>query len=239
MPSWRSRFKEKKALPSFIEHPITEQSFAVIDRELAARGVSLAMYPPAVYAMVRRLIHTTADFEYAELLRLSEDAMAQAQTAFHQGRPVITDVGMVTQGIQRVLESTFALPLVTALHQTPQPLPGKTRTETGLLACCEQYPNAVYVIGNAPTALLALCEQIHLGRVTPALVIGAPVGFINVLEAKQALAACAVPQIRITGRKGGSGVAAAITNALLIESWRAAEPAAGRSGPRSDGDNGE
>lgn len=204
-------------MPGYSDHPIVTQSFEVIGREMGPHS-----FPPTVYALIQRVIHATADFDYAHRLALSDDAIARAQTALQARVPLITDVSMVTQGIQRVAAATFAPPIVTALHQAQQPLPGKTLTETGLLACCAAHPEGIYIIGNAPTALLALCEQIHQGRVAPALVIGAPVGFINVVEAKQALAACPVPQIRITGRKGGSGVAAALTNALLIDSWRRA-----------------
>ncbi len=208
----------------FVDHPIVTESFAVIDREIDQEMVGHS-FAPDVYAIVQRVIHATADFDYANRLALSEDAIAQMKLALQSGTPLITDVSMVTQGIQRVAAATFAPTIITALHQARQPLPGKTLTETGLLACCKQYPKGVYIIGNAPTALLALCDQIRQGRVSPALVIGAPVGFINVVEAKQALASCAVPQIRIDGRKGGSGVAAAITNALLIQSWNQPSPA--------------
>ncbi|MEO1592496.1 MAG: precorrin-8X methylmutase [Cyanobacteria bacterium J06632_22] len=206
-------------MSAYIDHPIVTQSFAVIDREMGNHG-----FTPEVYALIQRVIHATADFDYANLLELSEDAIARGCAALQTGQPIVTDVSMVTMGIQRVAAATFAPTIITALHQAERPLPGKTLTETGLLACCRTYPHGIYVIGNAPTALLALCHQICQGHVTPALVIGAPVGFINVLEAKQALADCAVPQIRIAGRKGGSGVAAALMNALLIDSWRRTGP---------------
>ncbi|MDV2999667.1 MAG: Cobalt-precorrin-8 methylmutase [Chroococcopsis gigantea SAG 12.99] len=95
----------------------------------------------------------------------------------------------------------------------------KTLTETGLLKCFSQYPGGIYVIGNAPTALLALCREITLSGMGPALVIGVPVGFVSVVESKGALNRLSVPQIWIEGRKGGSTVAAAIVNALIILAW--------------------
>jgi precorrin-8X/cobalt-precorrin-8 methylmutase len=125
----------------------------------------------------------------------------------------------VQQGIKTLVGKTFDNPIYSAVEQTTTALPGKTRTETGMLACWQQVPQAIYVIGNAPTALLALCEQWQLTGICPPLVIGAPVGFIAVLEAKAALAATAVPQIRVEGRKGGSAVAAAMLNALVILAW--------------------
>lgn len=195
-------------------HPIMEQSFAVIDREIGEHN-----FTPAEYAIVRRIIHSTADFEFTQLIRFSEGAIASAITALQQGTPIITDVGMVKQGIAGMVAKTFDNSLIAAVEQAPEALPGKTRTETGLLQCFEQFPNAIYVIGNAPTALLALCTQLSTSPVQPALVIGAPVGFISVVESKEVLAKTAVPQIRIEGRKGGSPVAAAILNALIVLAW--------------------
>jgi len=93
--------------------------------------------------------------------------------------------------------------VISAVEQAPVALPGKTRTETGLIQCAQQFPEAIFVIGNAPTALLALCNELPATSVSPALVIGAPVGFISVLESK-ALAQTQVNQIRVEGRKGGS-----------------------------------
>ena len=134
---------------------------------------------------------------------------------------------MVKQGSLNLVAQTFGNPLISALEQAPVALGGKTRTETGLIQCWEEFPEAIFVIGNAPTALLALCAQLQDARhfhatgspVTPALVIGAPVGFISVVESKAALAHTPVNQIRVEGRKGGSPVAAAILNALIVLAW--------------------
>jgi precorrin-8X/cobalt-precorrin-8 methylmutase len=111
--------------------------------------------------------------------------------------------------------------VIVAVEQASEALPGRTLTETGLLTCWQQFPQAVYVIGNAPTALLALCQSIQQieGDGRPTIIIGAPVGFISVVESKQQLAETPVPQIRVEGRKGGSPVAAAILNALLVLAW--------------------
>lgn len=201
-------------------HPIMSQSFAVIDREMGDHG-----FNPAEYAVLRRIIHSTADFEYQHLLRFSPDAIAAALKALPQGVPIITDVTMVKQGIVGMVSRTFGNPVLAAIDYAETALPGKTRTETGLLRCWEAHPEAIFVFGNAPTALLALCDRLnHLADATiqPALVIGAPVGFISVLESKQALAQIVVPQIRVEGRKGGSPAAAAILNALLALAWEQA-----------------
>lgn len=194
-----------------------QQSFAVIDREIGVHS-----FQPHEYAIARRVIHTTADFEFKELLRFSPGAIAEAITALQNQVPIVTDVSMVKQGIVNLVAQTFNNPVISAVEQAITATPGKTRTETGLLRCLEQYPEAIYAIGNAPTALLALCQffaRSASNSAHPVLVIGAPVGFISVIESKTALAQTQLPQIRVEGRKGGSTVAAAIVNALLVLAW--------------------
>jgi precorrin-8X/cobalt-precorrin-8 methylmutase len=204
-------------MPS-LNHPILEQSFAVIDHEIGPHS-----FTPPEYAIVRRVIHSTADFEFKDLIRFSPGAIEAGIFALQQSIPIVTDVSMVKQGIMTLTAKTFQNPIVAAVEQATEALPSKTRTETGMVRCWQQFPQAIYVIGNAPTALLALCEEWREdGRSTndlPVLVIGAPVGFISVMESKLALAQTPVPQIRVEGRKGGSSVAAAILNALLILAW--------------------
>jgi precorrin-8X/cobalt-precorrin-8 methylmutase len=199
---------------SLFLHPILQQSFAVIDQEIGDHG-----FNAAEYAVVRRVIHSTADFEFAQLIRFSPNVIESAIAALQQKVPIITDVTMVKQGVTTVVNQTFGNRLISAVEQAPIALPGKTRTETGILHCWQEFPQAIFVIGNAPTALLALCAEFPTAPVPPALVIGAPVGFIAVQEAKAALTQLSVPQICIQGRKGGSAVAAAILNALLVLAW--------------------
>ena len=196
---------------SKLNHPIVEQSFAIIDREVGKHDLS-----PFEYAIARRVIHATADFEYLKLLKFSSDAIDSGIASLKQGVPIVTDVTMVKQGIRNLVAKTFNNPIITAIEQADLAEPGKTRTETGLLRCWAKYPQAIYVIGNAPTALLALCQQLSNSTVTPGLIIGVPVGFVSVIESKQALTQLNVPQITIEGRKGGSPAAASIVNALLI-----------------------
>ncbi|MEO0491512.1 MAG: precorrin-8X methylmutase [Cyanobacteria bacterium J06659_2] len=203
-------------MPPLSQHAIVHQSFAVIDREIGAHELT-----PKAYAVVRRVIHSTADFEFKHLIRFSPGAIAAGMNALRQQVPIITDVTMVQQGIQGMVERTFQNPLIAAIAQEIEPQPGKTRTELGMLKSLAQYPQAIVVIGNAPTALLALCDAIAAGQAHPSLVIGAPVGFIAVEDSKRALAQTAVPQIRVDGRKGGSGVAAAMLNALTVLAWEA------------------
>ena len=198
-----------------LNHPIVEQSFAIIDREIGTHN-----FTPHEYALVRRVIHATADFEYTQLLQFSPKAIESGIAALRERLPIITDVTMVKQGILTLVSKTFNNPVITAVEQASVADIGKTRTETGLLRCWQEYPQAIYVIGNAPTALLALCSQLVNSSTYPPLIIGVPVGFVAVVESKQALAKIDVPQIRVEGRKGSSPVAAAILNALLILAWQ-------------------
>lgn len=200
-----------------LDHPITKQSFTLIDQEIGHHSLS-----QAEYAIVRRVIHATADFEFLDLLVFSPGAISAAQKALSQGVPIITDVAMVKQGIQTLVNKTYQNPVIAAIDVAPIAAPNQTRSQTGMIACWQDYPQAIYVIGNAPTALLALCQEIKLAppQQQPSLVIGVPVGFVQVLEAKEALAQTRVPQIRVEGRKGGSAVAAAIVNALIVLAWQ-------------------
>ncbi|MDJ0731166.1 MAG: cobalt-precorrin-8X methylmutase [Crocosphaera sp.] len=199
---------------SFLNHPIVEESFSIIDQEVGQHNLSLLEYQIA-----RRVIHSTADFEFISLLKFSPNSIDIGINALKNKTPIITDVTMVKQGIINLVSKTFNNPIITAIEKAPHALLGKTRTETGLLECYQQYPQGIYVIGNAPTALVALCQQIKAKKLKPSLIIGVPVGFVSVLESKKMLAQIDVPQIRVEGRKGGSSVAAAIINALLILAW--------------------
>ena len=204
-------------MPAYSEHAITLASFAQIDLEIGAHS-----FTEAEYEAVRRVIHTTADFEYKQLIRFSHQPFEAAMKAF-QHQPIVTDVSMVAAGIGSVVAKTWRSPVEIALQHSQDPLPNQmpnqTRSASGMRRCAQAYPEAIFVIGNAPTALLALCEGIAQRAYQPALVIGAPVGFINVVESKQALANLAVPHILVAGRKGGSAVAAAILNTLMIRTW--------------------
>lgn len=199
---------------ALFQHPILEKSFAVIDDEIGDHSFS-----SSEYAIVRRVIHSTADFEFKSLIRFSPNAIQSGIQALQQQTPIVTDVSMVSQGIQTLVSKTFNNPIIRAVDSIQTALPGKTRTETGMLHVWEDHPDAIFVIGNAPTALLSLCDRLQYSPIKPALVIGAPVGFISVLESKAALAQHSIPQIRVDGRKGGSPVAAAILNALLVLAW--------------------
>lgn len=195
--------------------PITAASFRQIDAEIGPHP-----WHGIQYEVVRRAIHATADFELRDRFVFSPNAIEQGLVALREKQPVIVDVGMVAAGIHMRL-GTAGIPLHCALDWVEDNrLSGQTRTANGLLNLAQLYPEALFVIGNAPTALLALVAEIQAERVQPCLVIGVPVGFVAVEEAKRALAQTHIPQIRVEGRKGGSPVAAAIVNALLTAAQR-------------------
>jgi precorrin-8X/cobalt-precorrin-8 methylmutase len=188
-------------------HPITAQSFAIIDQEVGEHS-----WNAQEYAIVRRAIHSTADFELRDLFVFHPGAIAAGISALKRATPVLVDVRMVQMGITSTLTQIPNLTSYCALDYEGE---GVTRTAAGLSTLAQTYPQGIFVIGNAPTALLALVELIRAGVVQPALVVGVPVGFVAVEEAKAALAEVDVPQIQVRGRKGGSPIAAAIVNALV------------------------
>ena len=202
-------------MPAYGEHSITLASFRQIDLEIGEHH-----FTPAEYAIARRVIHTTADFEFKQLIKFRHQPVAAAIAALKSGAPIVTDVSMVAAGISTVVQRTWQSAVTIAVRQTASPAAsGQTRTAVGMASCALSHPGAIVAIGNAPTALLTLCHEVKAGRWQPALVIGAPVGFINVVESKQALSALQIPHILVEGRKGGSAVAAAILNAVMIWAW--------------------
>jgi len=198
-----------------LSNPIIEKSFAIIDNIIGNHDLSAKEYN-----IVRRIIHTTADFDYLNLFYCSNNAIDTAILALQNKTPIVTDVSMVKEGIKNMVGKTYQNQVIVAVKQAKIPKSGHTLTETGLLKCCLDYPNAIYVIGNAPTALIALCKKIEQQKIQPSVVIGVPVGFVNVLESKEYLSRLGIPQIQIKGNKGGSTVAAAIINALLVMSYK-------------------
>ncbi|WP_298815418.1 precorrin-8X methylmutase [Chloroflexus sp.] len=197
---------------------IAAQSFTIIRAELAERGM---MLPQPLAAIVERIIHTTADFEFAAITRVSPGAIEAGRAALQRGCSVITDVQMARAGIdqarlQRLGGSVHCFndrPEVSQLAAAT----GLTRSAAALRWASAQalLTGAIVAIGNAPTALFELLHLLDSGA-QPALIIGVPVGFVNTVESKAALMERTdVPWIVTAGRKGGSPVAAAIVNALL------------------------
>ena len=209
---------------------IERGSMEIIRAELRKRGITL---PPENEAVILRCIHASADFDYAANLRFTPDAVQKAMEALHGGTDLVTDTNMALAGISKpgLLKLGVSAFCYMAKEQIAEraKAQGTTRAVAAMDWAAEQNPGAILAIGNAPTALLRISEQIGDG-LRPALVIAVPVGFVNVVESKEMVfAACekaGVPCIAAMGRKGGSSIAAAICNALIYSAAELLEPAA-------------
>ena len=184
-------------------------------------------------AVVKRVIHTTADFDYAKNLRFTPGAVEAAVKALHAGAFIVTDTNMALAGITKPglkkLNGEAICYMADPAVAEAAKQAGTTRAVAAMHRAAREHPGAILAIGNAPTALLTIAEEMEAG-LRPALVIGVPVGFVNVVESKEVLfAACeryGVPAIAAMGRKGGSNVAAAICNALIYSAAEMLDPSA-------------
>lgn len=187
-------------------HPIEEQSYRIL-----AERVDLSELGPLARAVVARIVHASADPEYARTVVAAEPDLAAGVEALRSGAPVVTDVEMVRHGISGADIRCY-------LHAADAaPLPsGMTRSAAGMRMAAARHPlGAVFAIGCAPTALSELVRLHAAGEVRPALVVGLPVGFVGAAAAKEALRASGMPAVSNVGDKGGSAVAAAAVNALV------------------------
>ena len=206
---------------SFITNPveIERRSFEIIAERLALDGRQFA---PQNESIIKRVIHTTADFDYADNLVFSDGVTSIAIESLKNRARIVTDTNMVKAGINK----SAALHLGCDLHcfiDAPEVAEsaresGFTRSREAVDRAAETLQNPlIFAVGNAPTALIRLYELITARVLSPALIIAAPVGFVNVVESKEMIMRLDVPYIAARGQKGGSNVAAAICNALLYE----------------------
>lgn len=187
-------------------HPIEEASYRIL-----ADRVDLSGLPPGPRAVVARVIHASADLEYATTMVVDEEAVEAGVSALASGAPVVTDVEMVRHGITAVPARCW---LEEARRMGPAE-EGSTLSARAMRLAADTHPEgAVIVVGCAPTALQEVVALAAAGRLRPALVIGMPVGFVGAAESKEALRASALTSISNVGEKGGSAVAAAALNAL-------------------------
>ena len=207
-----------------IEHvkpaDIEARSFEIIRSELEAMGVSL---DPEKDPVIRRAIHTSADFDYAETLCFSDDAVRIARELIRTGADIVTDTNMALTGINKKRLAAYGGSARCYMADEVVAAEAKQRGVTRASVSMEHAARdakadgrkTIFAIGNAPTALITLRELHDGGIYTPDFVIGVPVGFVNVVEAKELILETDIPCIVNRGRKGGSNVAAAIVNALL------------------------
>ena len=197
---------------------IEKRSMEIIESELKAN------IPEENMAVVKRVIHCTADFDYAENLSFSEGAVAKALEALRAGCDIVTDTNMAKAGVNKNAADKLGCEVHCYMSDPDIAETAKQRGCTRAAASMEKAAKLtrplIFAVGNAPTALLRLRELIDEGAVCPKLVIGVPVGFVNIIESKTAIMGADVPYIVAKGRKGGSNVAAAIVNALLYQITR-------------------
>lgn len=198
---------------------IEKRSFEIITELLGDQVLDPVQEP-----VIKRVIHTTADFSYVESLCFSPQAVERGIQALRDGCDIVTDTQMAKAGINKTIlgrlgghvHCFMSDPDVAALAKER----GVTRAMVSMERAAQLEKPCIFAIGNAPTALICLHELVQAGAVDPALIIGVPVGFVNVVESKELILDLPVPYIVARGRKGGSNVAAAICNALLYQITR-------------------
>lgn len=195
---------------------IEKRSFEIIGEELKERGICL---PKEQEPVTKRVIHTSADFEYAQTMRYSANAIEIARDLIRKGADIVTDTNMAKAGINKKKLAQYGgeVHCFMADEQVAEEAKARevTRATVSMERAAQLQKPVIFAVGNAPTALISLYEMMEKGIFTPQFVIGVPVGFVNVVQAKELFLSSDVPYIINEGRKGGSNIAAAICNALL------------------------
>ena len=198
---------------------IEKRSFEIITELLGERKLD-----PENELVIKRVIHTSADFDYADNLVFSTHAVQKGIEALRGGCDIVTDTQMAKAGINKTILGKLGGEVHCFMSDPDVAAEAKERGITRAIVSMERAAKlskpCIFAIGNAPTALVSLHEQIEAGKLHPALIIGVPVGFVNVVESKEMILSTKVPYIVARGRKGGSNVAAAICNALLYQIMR-------------------
>lgn len=202
----------QKVLPEEIE----KRSFEIISEELGDIRLDLLEEP-----VIKRVIHTTADFDYLDNLQFRGDAVRKGIEALKKGAVIVTDTQMARAGInKKALEALGGEALCFMsdddVAETAR-VNGTTRATASMDKAAGLSKPVIFAVGNAPTALVRIYELVREGRIKPELIIGVPVGFVNVVESKELISELDIPSIVARGRKGGSNVAAAICNAMLYQ----------------------
>ena len=200
---------------SYLKNPmgIEERSFEIIGEEMGTHS-----FNDEELMIVKRTIHTTADFEYKELVDISKDAIETAKELFKKGATIYTDTNMALNGINKMAISKTNSKVICYVNEEVVHKEAKEKGITRSMAAVEKACSDnvdIFVFGNAPTALFRLKELIKEGKANPKLIIAVPVGFVGAAESKENMDELSIPYIRVKGRKGGSTVAAAIVNALM------------------------
>lgn len=199
-------------------HEIEAKSFEIISAIIEEQYPDVTI-DPEHESIVKRVIHTSADFEYLNTLVISPDAVKKAREALQNGAVIVTDTNMAKSGINKTHLAKLGGEVHCYIADEDVALEASKRGITRAIVSMEKAAKLdrpiIFAIGNAPTALIALDEMIKQGKIKPELIIGVPVGFVNVVESKELIMESGVEYIVARGRKGGSNVAAAICNALV------------------------
>ncbi len=213
----RGYYRESKSEEIGIGQDIMIRSFRTIEGELKNKNISLGKKWALLHA-----IHTTADFDMENILLVDENAVENLHNEFIQEKvkTIITDVTMAASGIRKGALDRLDIDVKCYLHDervaTIAKEKGITRTQAGIRLAVEEHPDALYVFGNAPTALMELCELVRKDKAHPAGIVAAPVGFVNVRESKHMTKPFKdIPKLIVEGRKGGSNLAATLVNSIL------------------------
>ena len=192
---------------------IEKRSFEIIESELPHE------IDPKLAPIIKRAVHTAADFDYVDNLCFSEDVVDKALEAIRNGASIVTDTQMAKSGINKAELKKHGGEVYCFMSDDDVREMAKknhsTRARASMDKAAQLDKPLIFAIGNAPTALIRLYELIQEGKIKPKLVIGVPVGFVNVVQSKELIMECDIPYIVARGRKGGSNVAAAISNALI------------------------
>ena len=211
----------KSRIERLLPEEIEKRSFEIITEELKKRGISL---PKEQEMITKRVIHTSADFDYVHTLTYSKDAVSIAKELLKNGADIVTDTNMALAGINKKALAKLGGQAHCFMADEDVARIAKERGVTRAVVSMEKARSiekpVIFAVGNAPTALIQLYEMMQESDWHPAFVIGVPVGFVNVEVAKELNMETDVPYIINVGRKGGSNVAAAICNALLYELTR-------------------
>lgn len=205
---------------SYIKKPmdIEARSFEIISEELGDKIEKFSEYEKPI---VKRVIHTTADFEYADLIEFKNGAIESAMEALQKGCRIYCDTKMILNGLSKKTLERFGCSAYSLVSDEKVAEEAKkrevTRSIVGIERALEDHETKIFLIGNAPTALFTLMEKVEEKKIEPALVVGAPVGFVGASESKEELAKLETPYIRIKGRKGGSTVAVSILHGILYQ----------------------
>jgi precorrin-8X/cobalt-precorrin-8 methylmutase len=200
---------------------IEKGSFEIIAEEL---GDKINNFSPEELPIIQRVIHTTADFEYADLIEFHPEAIKKGKEALMAGKNIYADTMMIRAGINKRNLNKLGCEIVNFVHdedvREEAMARGVTRSTVAMEKAVRDENIGIYAIGNAPTALFKLIELIKEGKADPDLILAIPVGFVGAAESKEAVLEAGKPYIRVKGRKGGSSVVASVINAMVYQIGR-------------------